>query len=208
MSNRSISISSILLDNLDSELEEDYPIADEATRDIVVIPKATYDEWAHALKSVVSSLLDVTSDWIYYFAVLKIPSLHRFVFGLYIICIVSTLSSISVMLMEYKRLRNPESKTLCGIRFKYFNAFEILFEDTPQIILTGWIHMDQNGFSTEGVFNLMSSAYNSFHGFLDLMRPDQREPNPKPIAVPTEELKGMPRTQKVETSASQQRLLW
>ena len=132
-----------------------------------------YDAWTHALKSVLSSHADVIGGWVYFFQNWKNSSLHRFVIGQLIICIVSTLSFFAVVIMECLRLFDPEIQTLFNIRLKYVNAFEIVFEDIPQIILSAWIQFDQKGLSPEGVFNLTTSLYNSFQGLVDLMRPDE-----------------------------------
>jgi hypothetical protein len=183
MSIRSLSISSLLIENLDGEVDEEFQFKDEDERTIVVLPtNASYDEWVHAWKSVFSSCADVASDWIFYSNVFKDSALHRFHFALFLTCIVSTLSSLLVILMEYQRLLNPHKKHLFGLEYKYYNAVEIVFEDCPQIILAGWIQMEKKGFSPEGIFNLTVSVNNSFNNFLDLMKPDAVGEK-RPVAV-------------------------
>lgn len=188
MSNRSLSISSLLIDNLDDELDESrcHFNDEDVPRIIDILPNASYDAWIHAWKSVFSSVADVASDWIFFSTVWGDRALHRFKLALLVTCVVSTCASLLVIIMEYKRLQNPKEKLLFGVPYKYFNALEILLEDCPQIILAGWIQMDQKGWSPEGIFNITISVNNSFNGFLDLMRPD--EPNTKPVAVDTVEL--------------------
>lgn len=190
MSNRSLSISSLLIDNLDDELDNSRGhFKDEGgTSTNTILPKASYDAWVHALKSVLSSFADVASDWIFFSNVWGDRALHRFELALLFTCVVSTCASILVIIMEYKRLQNPKEKLLFGLPYKYFNAFEIVLEDCPQIILAGWIQMDQKGWSPEGIFNITVSVNNSFNGLLDLMKPDKPNTNPVAVAVAPVEL--------------------
>jgi nitric oxide reductase large subunit len=216
MSIRSLSISSLLIENLDSEVDEEFQFKNEDERTtIVVLPKktnASYDEWVHAWKSVFSSGADVASDWIFYVNVIQDSALHRFHFALFLTCMVSTLSSLLVIFMEYQRLRNPQNNHLFGLEYKYYNAFEIVLEDCPQIILAGWIQMEKKGFTPEGVFNLTVSVNNSFNNFLDLMKPSA-DGEKRLVAVSeaasSSGHKGRTKISDVElTQASETRQLW
>lgn len=130
-------------------------------------------KWTRRLRSVLASAADVTGDWFYFFYLRNIQSELQYdwyiptFFG---ICVASSFFSLLVFLVVglgcNKCLR---CRSLCGIPSQSWVSFlELILEDIPQLLVSGWISYELGTMSPRAVFNITTSSANFILDMLDI----------------------------------------
>mmetsp|Transcript_13055 Transcript_13055/g.24524 ORF Transcript_13055/g.24524 Transcript_13055/m.24524 type:complete len:238 (-) Transcript_13055:165-878(-) len=150
-----------------------------------------------AAKTILSSVVDIVGDWVFYTRSKVNLSLDEFHLPLLIVCIISSVFGFLTILGVFTKLVNAQRNamasksntqddtrwcfgTKCGSWFsaiKSLLVLEIFLEDVPQFIMTAIITAERAGgvLSPVATFNLTTSGMNLLFNILDMLMPEDEE---------------------------------
>lgn len=141
---------------------------------------STSIRWTRRVRSVLSSVADVTGDWFYYQFLLDrddIPNLNDDILDPIFFVIVLSSTFFSFMSILVMGLGCPQAFGMCTRQRKFcgFSAptwvalLEVIMEDIPQLVITTLVSYHLRGpLSAQAVFNLTTSSINFVLDVLDI----------------------------------------
>lgn len=131
--------------------------------------------WTRRVRSVLSSVANVTGDWFYYTYLIdqEVPNMDNGILRdtFLGICFASTVFSLlSILVMGFGFHKILNCKKAFGISANnWVNLLELTLEDIPQLVVTSLVSYHMRGpLSSQAVFNLTTSSINFTLDALDI----------------------------------------
>lgn len=141
--------------------------------------------WTRRVRSIVSSVADITGDWFFYEYVLRLTdqqlSGEKSIWE-YVVLAIALVSSIVGLINIIMNLMGIQKcagrRSVCGlVPTKFLHLMETILEDIPQVVVSTLIVRQLRGpLSGQAVFNLTTSGVNFFLDALDIFEPVMPDP--------------------------------